>query len=166
MRCFALGPRRYPCQGDLGLAEAAKNPCLDLPRSGPKPNSLHQWRRDWSLAIGCSPHSCFTYYAWQKQRKGFHGTSYLNAETRDRFSGGKTRSAVVFLHGYGAECVRSCWACDRWLNILPIHCSLAPIAPEACGCARPWDSVVPDPVGSTIGGEGSRTRLIAGQSMT
>lgn len=61
-------------------------------------------------------------------------TRVLNAERREPVSG-ETRSAVVFLHGYGANGADLLGLADPLGEHLPDTLFVAPDAPEACGGA-------------------------------
>ena len=58
-------------------------------------------------------------------------TRILNSERKDAVSG-LARSAIVFLHGYGANRADLLWLSDPLSEHLPDTLFIAPDAPESC----------------------------------
>ncbi len=109
---FSLGRADVFAPGDLALQESARM-LFDLP-DRPKEKPLRQMAEAWSPWRSVAARALWAYYHVAKDRGGDRMTRVLNAVRKEPVSG-ETRSAVVFLHGYGAngpdllELGRSAW---------------------------------------------------------
>ena len=138
-RCLPWARADVFAAGDLALQEGAR--VLFGLEDRPSEKALRVMAEAWSPWRAVAARILWAYYHVAKSREGHQMTRELQFGRRASVSG-KTRSLVVFLHGYGADGADLLDLAGALGPHLQDTVFVAPDAPDACAGKPVWQAMV------------------------